>query len=111
MFFWVRLAFMSFNIEMSISTLCESLDINAQGKTKTNINLSKPINPKMTVPTTPSTDLTTESTRSIYDQLSARLKDISHLQGIARLLGWDQLVMMPKKAEDARADQVQCYFS
>ncbi|KAF9908733.1 hypothetical protein EC991_009543 [Linnemannia zychae] len=60
----------------------------------------------MTVPATPFTsDLTVESIRSLYDQLAARLKDISHLQGIARLLGWDQLVMMPEKAEDARSDQ------
>ncbi|KAF9124649.1 hypothetical protein BGW39_007982 [Mortierella sp. 14UC] len=59
----------------------------------------------MTVLATPSaSDLAGESIRTLYDQLAARLKDISHLQGIARLLGWDQLVMMPEKAEDARSD-------
>ncbi|KAG0252662.1 hypothetical protein BGZ95_006567, partial [Linnemannia exigua] len=55
--------------------------------------------------TSSSSDLTSESVRSLYDQLATRLKDISHLEGIARLLGWDQLVMMPEKAEDARSKQ------
>ncbi|KAK3846105.1 MAG: putative carboxypeptidase [Linnemannia gamsii] len=60
----------------------------------------------MTVSATPSSsDLSSESVRSLYDQLAARLKDISHLEGITQLLGWDQLVMMPEKAEDARSNQ------
>jgi carboxypeptidase Taq len=54
-----------------------------------------------------STDLTTESTRVLYDQLVVLLKDLSHIKGIASLLGWDQLVMMPKNALDARANQVR----
>ncbi|KAG0295322.1 hypothetical protein BGZ96_011994 [Linnemannia gamsii] len=53
-----------------------------------------------------STDLTTESTRVLYDQLVVLLKDISHIKGISHLLGWDQMVMMPKKAQDARANHM-----
>lgn len=63
----------------------------------------------MTVSTsTPSssTDLTTESTRVLYDQLVVLLKDISHIKAISSMLGWDQMVMMPKKAQDARANHV-----
>lgn len=54
-----------------------------------------------------SSDLTTESARSLYEKLVVLLKDISHVKGISSLLGWDQMVMMPKKAEDARGNQVK----
>ncbi|KAG0271225.1 hypothetical protein BGZ95_000978 [Linnemannia exigua] len=60
----------------------------------------------MTVPTTSTSDLTTESIRSLYDRLIARCKDIAHVKGVSSLLGWDQWVMMPKKAEDIRAKQM-----
>ncbi|KAK5828948.1 M32, carboxypeptidase Taq metallopeptidase peptidase [Linnemannia elongata] len=53
-----------------------------------------------------SSDLEIESARSLYEKLVVLLKDISHIKGIASLLGWDQLVMMPKNAEDARANQL-----
>ncbi|KAH7059825.1 M32 carboxypeptidase Taq metallopeptidase peptidase [Linnemannia elongata] len=53
-----------------------------------------------------SSDLEIESIRSLYEKLVVLLKDISHIKGIASLLGWDQLVMMPKNAEDARANQL-----
>ncbi|KAG0048561.1 hypothetical protein BGZ90_007589 [Linnemannia elongata] len=53
-----------------------------------------------------SSDLEIESPRSLYEKLVVLLKDISHIKGIASLLGWDQLVMMPKNAEEARANQL-----
>lgn len=57
--------------------------------------------------TSSSSNLATESSRSLYEKLVALLKDISHVKGISSLLGWDQMVMMPKNAEDARANQVK----
>lgn len=60
----------------------------------------------MTVLAKSSTELRSESVRSLYDQLTARLKDLNHLNGIAGLLNWDQEVMMPSKAAASRADQV-----
>ncbi|KAF9908749.1 hypothetical protein EC991_009559 [Linnemannia zychae] len=60
----------------------------------------------MTVLANSSSDLTTQSIRSLYDALITRRKDISHFKCIASTLGWDQQVMMPKKAEDARANQM-----
>ncbi|KAF9351632.1 hypothetical protein BGX26_010410 [Mortierella sp. AD094] len=52
-----------------------------------------------------SAELSSESARSLYDQLSVRIKDIVHLKGISGLLQWDQEVMMPPKAAAARATQ------
>ncbi|KAF9089388.1 hypothetical protein BGX29_012064 [Mortierella sp. GBA35] len=60
----------------------------------------------MTVSASTSADLRSESVRSLYDKLIVRLKDITHINGISNLLGWDQEVMMPPKAADARADQM-----
>lgn len=60
----------------------------------------------MTVLAKSSTELRSESVRSLYDQLSARLKDLNHLNGISGLLQWDQEVMMPSKAAASRAEQV-----
>ncbi|KAG0272271.1 hypothetical protein BGZ95_011976 [Linnemannia exigua] len=60
----------------------------------------------MTVLAKSSTELRAESVRSLYDQLSARLKDLNHLNGISGLLQWDQEVMMPSKAADSRAEQL-----
>ncbi|KAK3846124.1 MAG: putative carboxypeptidase [Linnemannia gamsii] len=60
----------------------------------------------MTVLAKSSTELRSESVRSLYDQLSARLKDLNHLNGISGLLQWDQEVMMPSKAADSRAEQL-----
>ncbi|KAG9071099.1 hypothetical protein KI688_008642 [Linnemannia hyalina] len=56
--------------------------------------------------TSSSSDLATESARSLYEKLVVLLKDISHINGISSLLGWDQMVMMPKNAEDARANHM-----
>ncbi|OAQ36762.1 M32 carboxypeptidase Taq metallopeptidase peptidase [Linnemannia elongata AG-77] len=39
-----------------------------------------------------SSDLEIESARSLYEKLVVLLKDISHIKGIASLLGWDQLL-------------------
>ncbi|KAF9292830.1 hypothetical protein BGZ88_006082 [Linnemannia elongata] len=55
--------------------------------------------------TSSSSDLTIESTRSLYEKLVVLLKDISHIKGISSVLVWDQMVMMPKNAADARANQ------
>ncbi|KAF9934099.1 hypothetical protein FBU30_003380 [Linnemannia zychae] len=60
----------------------------------------------MTVLAKSSAELRTESVRSLYDQLTARLKDLNHLNGISGLLQWDQEVMMPSKAAAARAEQL-----
>ncbi|KAG9071101.1 hypothetical protein KI688_008644 [Linnemannia hyalina] len=60
----------------------------------------------MTVLAKSSTELRSESVRSLYDQLTARLKDLNHLNGISGLLQWDQEVMMPSKAAASRADQL-----
>lgn len=53
-----------------------------------------------------SAELSSESVRSLYDQLCVRFKDIKRLQGIQGLLGWDQEVNMPPKAAATRAQQV-----
>ncbi|KAF9277627.1 hypothetical protein BGZ68_009162 [Mortierella alpina] len=60
----------------------------------------------MTVLAKTSAELSTESVRSLYDQLIVRVKEISHLEAASGLLQWDQEVMMPPKAADSRADQV-----
>ncbi|KAF9139519.1 hypothetical protein BG015_001999, partial [Linnemannia schmuckeri] len=60
----------------------------------------------MTVTTTATADLRSESVRSLYDQVMARCKDIDHLNGIGGLLHWDQEVMMPKKAAAVRSEQM-----
>ncbi len=39
------------------------------------------------------------------DQLSARMAELVDLSGIEMLLGWDQLVMMPREGSEARAQQ------
>ncbi|KAF9934101.1 hypothetical protein FBU30_003382 [Linnemannia zychae] len=56
--------------------------------------------------TTSPADLRSESTRSLYDKVIARNKEITHLNGIHGLLHWDQEVMMPPKAADARSEQL-----
>lgn len=60
----------------------------------------------MTVLANSSADLGSETVRSLFTQLSVLLKDISILQGVTRLLFWDQEVMMPAKAATIRAEQV-----
>ncbi|KAG0295321.1 hypothetical protein BGZ96_011993 [Linnemannia gamsii] len=60
----------------------------------------------MTVTTTTSADLRSESVRSLYDQVMARCKDIDHLMGIGGILHWDQEVMMPSKAAAVRSEQM-----
>ncbi len=41
-----------------------------------------------------------------YQNLVQRLEEISHLNGVMSTLGWDQEVMMPPGAADARAKQI-----
>ena len=53
-----------------------------------------------------SAELSSESIRSLYDQLCVRFKDVKRLQGIGALLSWDQEVNMPPKAATTRAQQV-----
>ncbi|KAF9079165.1 hypothetical protein BGX23_004853, partial [Mortierella sp. AD031] len=60
----------------------------------------------MAVLATSPTDLHSESVRSLYNQLTVRLRDASHLQGVGGALLWDQEVMMPSKAAPVRAQQV-----
>ncbi|KAG0355145.1 M32 carboxypeptidase Taq metallopeptidase peptidase [Gamsiella multidivaricata] len=60
----------------------------------------------MTILAKSSAELSLESVRSLYDQLSVHLKDLSVLQGITRLLFWDQETMMPAKAAPIRAQQL-----
>ncbi|KAG0271224.1 hypothetical protein BGZ95_000977 [Linnemannia exigua] len=60
----------------------------------------------MTILANSATDMSTKSIRALYDELITRRKDISHFKSIASTLGWDQQVMMPKKAEDSRANQI-----
>ncbi|KAG0345338.1 hypothetical protein BG005_001351 [Podila minutissima] len=60
----------------------------------------------MTVLANSSADLGSETVRSLFTQLSVLLKDISILQGVTRLLFWDQEVMMPAKAATIRAEQL-----
>lgn len=50
--------------------------------------------------------LGSETVRSLFTLLSVLLKDISVLQGVTRLLFWDQEVMMLIKAATIRAEQV-----
>ncbi|KAK9827502.1 hypothetical protein WJX74_006289 [Apatococcus lobatus] len=40
-----------------------------------------------------------------YDDLCEKLKEISTLNGISGLLGWDEMVMMPEGAADCRGQQ------
>ncbi|KAF9908750.1 hypothetical protein EC991_009560 [Linnemannia zychae] len=61
----------------------------------------------MTVLATSAADLRSESVRSLYNQLVAHLKDLTHLRGIGGILRWDQEVMMPKKAAASRAAQLR----
>lgn len=60
----------------------------------------------MTVTATTTSDLRSESVRSLYDQVMARCKDVDHLNGIGGILHWDQEVMMPSKAAAVRSEQV-----
>ncbi|KAG0215007.1 hypothetical protein BGX33_001622 [Mortierella sp. NVP41] len=60
----------------------------------------------MAVLATSPTDLHSESVRSLYNQLTVRLRDASHLQGVGGALLWDQEVMMPSKAAPVRAQQM-----
>ncbi|KAF9328343.1 hypothetical protein BG006_008462 [Podila minutissima] len=60
----------------------------------------------MTVLAKTTSELSSESVRSLYDQLVVKAKEISHLQGISGLLGWDQEVMMPTNSADSRANQL-----
>ncbi|KAI1320203.1 hypothetical protein EDD11_001808 [Mortierella claussenii] len=60
----------------------------------------------MTVLAKSTAQLSSESVRSLYDQLATRVKDIYYLHGIAGLLNWDQEVMMPSKAATIRAKQM-----
>ncbi|KAK3828627.1 MAG: putative carboxypeptidase [Benniella sp.] len=53
-----------------------------------------------------SAELSSESIRSLYDQLCVRFKDVKRLQGIGALLSWDQEVNMPPKAATTRAQQL-----
>lgn len=41
-----------------------------------------------------------------YQQLVQKLEEISHLNGVMSTLGWDQEVMMPVGASEARAKQI-----
>ncbi|MBI4212504.1 MAG: carboxypeptidase M32 [Deltaproteobacteria bacterium] len=41
-----------------------------------------------------------------YEQCQAYMKDLSALSGAMGLLGWDQETMMPKKATEARSEQI-----
>ncbi|KAF9404466.1 hypothetical protein BGZ94_004156, partial [Podila epigama] len=59
----------------------------------------------MTVLAKTTTELSSETARGLYDQLIVHAKEISHLQGISGLLGWDQEVMMPSNADESRANQ------
>ncbi|KAF9437823.1 hypothetical protein BGZ76_010987 [Entomortierella beljakovae] len=59
----------------------------------------------MTILAASPADLSTQSVRSLYDQLSDRLKDIGLLQGVGGFLQWDQEVMMPPKAAEHRGKQ------
>ncbi|KAI7820019.1 M32 carboxypeptidase Taq metallopeptidase peptidase [Gamsiella multidivaricata] len=61
----------------------------------------------MTVLAKTSAELSSESARSLYDQLATRVKDLGYLQGVGGLLSWDQEVMMPPKAADIRAEQLR----
>ena len=44
--------------------------------------------------------------RSIYKALAANLEERSHLSGVMGILHWDQEVIMPPGAEEARARQI-----
>ncbi|KAF9202230.1 hypothetical protein BGZ49_007589 [Haplosporangium sp. Z 27] len=59
----------------------------------------------MTAFAKPSTEFSSESARSLYDQLCVRVKDIVTLQGIGELIQWDQEAIMPPKAAAIRAQQ------
>ncbi len=41
-----------------------------------------------------------------YQNLVQKLEEITHLNGVMSTLGWDQEVMMPAGASDARAKQI-----
>ncbi|KAG0361995.1 hypothetical protein BGX24_005210, partial [Mortierella sp. AD032] len=60
----------------------------------------------MTVSAASPADLSSESVRSLYDQVMSRCKDINHINGIGGILHWDQEVMMPSKAAPVRAEQM-----
>ncbi|KAF9584797.1 hypothetical protein BGW38_005133 [Lunasporangiospora selenospora] len=61
----------------------------------------------MTVLAKSAAELRSESVRSLYDQLTVRLKDNHHLQSIANVLYWDQEVMMSRKSAAPRAEQMR----
>ncbi|KAF8930608.1 hypothetical protein BGZ58_008124 [Dissophora ornata] len=51
-------------------------------------------------------ELSSQSVRSLYDQLAVRIKDLDTLRGVSGLLEWDQEVMMPPKAAEIRSQQL-----
>ncbi|GAX80590.1 hypothetical protein CEUSTIGMA_g8027.t1 [Chlamydomonas eustigma] len=46
-----------------------------------------------------------QNVKETYDKLCEKLKDLSSLQGISGLLGWDEMVMMPSGAAASRGAQ------
>ena len=44
-------------------------------------------------------------TKTIYKSVKSRLQEISALEGISGLLGWDEMVMLPNQASAARGAQ------
>ena len=44
--------------------------------------------------------------RGTYENLAARLEELSRLGGVMGILHWDQEVIMPEGAAEARAKQI-----
>jgi carboxypeptidase Taq len=49
--------------------------------------------------------MTTSTTKETYSKLCGLLKEVSTLKGIAGLLSWDEMVMMPPGASHERGAQ------
>ena len=63
-----------------------------------------------TLPPSPSASAGTSSSAADYPTLVSLLREITHLQGISGLLGWDEMVMLPEGSSDARGAQVRHPF-
>lgn len=45
------------------------------------------------------------STKSLYVETAKKLRELTHLEGISGLLGWDEMVMLPSQSAGCRAEQ------
>lgn len=49
--------------------------------------------------------MSTLNTISLYNETTLKLREITALEGISGLLGWDEMVMLPSESNDCRGNQ------